>query len=120
MSVSSSTFSRTRNALDVLRRLVYDSLTAVLDYCQRFSVVGNTAAQTMSCCLSEEAREQRRINQEIEKQLARDKRNARKELKLLLLGTYVLIFCLPLSLAQPSVVDSKLLFRICWSICAMS
>lgn len=40
----------------------------------------------MSCCLSEEAREQKRINQEIEKQLQRDKRNARRELKLLLLG----------------------------------
>ena len=40
----------------------------------------------MSCCLTEEAREQKRINQEIEKQLARDKRNARRELKLLLLG----------------------------------
>uniref|UniRef100_A0A915DUN6 Guanine nucleotide-binding protein subunit alpha n=1 Tax=Ditylenchus dipsaci TaxID=166011 RepID=A0A915DUN6_9BILA len=41
----------------------------------------------MACCLSEEAREQKRINQEIEKQLQRDKRNARRELKLLLLGT---------------------------------
>lgn len=41
----------------------------------------------MACCLSEEAKEQRRINQEIEKQLRRDKQNARKELKLLLLGT---------------------------------
>lgn len=40
----------------------------------------------MACCLSEEAREQKRINQEIEKQLQRDKRNARRELKLLLLG----------------------------------
>ena len=42
----------------------------------------------MACCLSEEAKEQRRINQEIEKQLRRDKQNARKELKLLLLGKY--------------------------------
>lgn len=41
----------------------------------------------MACCLSEEAKEQKRINQEIEKQLKRDKREARKELKLLLLGT---------------------------------
>jgi len=40
----------------------------------------------MACCLSEEAKEQRRINLEIEKQLKRDKRDARKELKLLLLG----------------------------------
>lgn len=42
----------------------------------------------MACCLSEEAKEQRRINQEIEKQLRKDKQNARKELKLLLLGKY--------------------------------
>jgi guanine nucleotide-binding protein G(q) subunit alpha len=41
----------------------------------------------MSCCQSDEAREQKRINQEIEKQLKRDKRDARRELKLLLLGT---------------------------------
>ncbi|XP_075230943.1 G protein alpha q subunit [Lycorma delicatula] len=40
----------------------------------------------MACCLSEEAKEQKRINQEIEKQLRRDKRDARRELKLLLLG----------------------------------
>lgn len=43
----------------------------------------------MACCLSEEAREQKRINQEIEKQLQRDKRNARRELKLLLLGKLI-------------------------------
>lgn len=41
----------------------------------------------MACCLSEEALEQKRINQEIEKQLRRDKKDARRELKLLLLGT---------------------------------
>lgn len=41
----------------------------------------------MACCLSEEAREQKRINYEINKQLKKDKRNARRELKLLLLGT---------------------------------
>nr|CFW94228.1 Eka-Gq protein [Euperipatoides kanangrensis] len=41
----------------------------------------------MACCLSEEAKEQKRINQEIEKQLRKDKRDARRELKLLLLGT---------------------------------
>ena len=41
---------------------------------------------SMACCLSEEAREQRRINAEIDRQLQRDKRNARRELKLLLLG----------------------------------
>lgn len=42
----------------------------------------------MACLLSEEAKEQKRINQEIEKQLKNDKRNARRELKLLLLGKY--------------------------------
>jgi hypothetical protein len=42
----------------------------------------------MECCLSEEAKEQKRINQEIERQLRRDKRDARRELKLLLLGEY--------------------------------
>ncbi|GMS98410.1 hypothetical protein PENTCL1PPCAC_20585 [Pristionchus entomophagus] len=41
----------------------------------------------MACFLSEEAREKKRINQEIEKLLKRDKKNAKKELKLLLLGT---------------------------------
>lgn len=40
----------------------------------------------MACCLSEEQREQKRINAEIERQLRKDKRDARKELKLLLLG----------------------------------
>lgn len=45
----------------------------------------------MECCLSEEAKEQKRINQEIEKQLRRDKRDARRELKLLLLGEYHMI-----------------------------
>lgn len=37
--------------------------------------------------MSDEAKEQKRINQEIEKQLRKDKRDARRELKLLLLGT---------------------------------
>lgn len=38
--------------------------------------------------MSEEAKEQKRINQEIERQLRKDKRDARRELKLLLLGEY--------------------------------
>ena len=42
----------------------------------------------MACCLSAEAKEARRINDEIERQLRRDKRDARRELKLLLLGEY--------------------------------
>jgi guanine nucleotide-binding protein G(q) subunit alpha len=41
----------------------------------------------MMCCLSAEAREQKQINREIEKQLRIDKKNQRRELKLLLLGT---------------------------------
>ncbi|KAF7694964.1 guanine nucleotide-binding protein subunit alpha-14 [Silurus meridionalis] len=39
------------------------------------------------CCLSAEEKERRRINQEIDKQLRRDKNDSRRELKLLLLGT---------------------------------
>ncbi|TSO88120.1 Guanine nucleotide-binding protein subunit alpha-14 [Bagarius yarrelli] len=39
------------------------------------------------CCLSAEEKERRRINQEIDKQLRRDKNDSRKEMKLLLLGT---------------------------------
>ncbi|KAK2701571.1 guanine nucleotide-binding protein G(q) subunit alpha-like [Artemia franciscana] len=41
----------------------------------------------MCCYLSDEAKEQKRINQEIEMQLKRDKKKLRKEKKLLLLGT---------------------------------
>ncbi|XP_061881803.1 guanine nucleotide-binding protein subunit alpha-14-like [Entelurus aequoreus] len=39
------------------------------------------------CCVSAEVREKQRINGEIEKQLKRDKKDSRRELKLLLLGT---------------------------------
>lgn len=41
----------------------------------------------MACCDEGESAEQKRINAEIERQLKKDKRNARNELKLLLLGT---------------------------------
>jgi len=41
----------------------------------------------MDCCYSPEERENKRINAEIERQLRKDKRDARRELKLLLLGT---------------------------------
>ncbi|OQV11537.1 Guanine nucleotide-binding protein subunit alpha-11 [Hypsibius exemplaris] len=41
----------------------------------------------MGCCDTDETREQKRINAEIEKQLKKDKRDSRRELKLLLLGT---------------------------------
>lgn len=43
--------------------------------------------EKMACCLSDEAKEQRRINEQIEREIRRDKRNQRRELKLLLLGT---------------------------------
>ncbi|KAM6944602.1 guanine nucleotide-binding protein subunit alpha-14-like [Lycodopsis pacificus] len=39
------------------------------------------------CCVSGEDKENQRINEEIEKQLRRDKKDSRRELKLLLLGT---------------------------------
>uniref|UniRef100_A0A2K5KME2 Guanine nucleotide-binding protein subunit alpha n=1 Tax=Cercocebus atys TaxID=9531 RepID=A0A2K5KME2_CERAT len=46
-----------------------------------------TLESIMACCLSEEAKEARRINDQIERQLRRDKRVASRELKLLLLRT---------------------------------
>ena len=46
----------------------------------------------MACCLSEEQQEQKRINAEIERQLRKDKRDARRELKLLLLGKFIYVF----------------------------
>ena len=49
------------------------------------------AAAVMACCLSEEQQEQKRINAEIERQLRKDKRDARRELKLLLLGKIVVL-----------------------------
>ncbi|XP_024154910.1 guanine nucleotide-binding protein G(q) subunit alpha isoform X1 [Oryzias melastigma] len=46
-----------------------------------------TLSPVGACCLSPEAKEARRINDEIERQLRRDKRDSRREYKLLLLGT---------------------------------
>ncbi|XP_029921456.1 guanine nucleotide-binding protein G(q) subunit alpha-like [Myripristis murdjan] len=46
-----------------------------------------TLGSVGACCLSEEAKEARRINDEIERQLRRDKKDSRREFKLLLLGT---------------------------------
>ncbi|XP_018517847.1 guanine nucleotide-binding protein G(q) subunit alpha [Lates calcarifer] len=46
-----------------------------------------TLSSVGACCLSPEAKEARRINDEIERQLRRDKKDARREFKLLLLGT---------------------------------
>lgn len=45
-----------------------------------------TLSPVGSCCLSPEAKEARRINAEIEKQLRKDKKDSRREFKLLLLG----------------------------------
>ena len=45
----------------------------------------------VECCLSEEAKEQKRINDEIERQIRRDRRDARRELKLLLLGKLLVL-----------------------------
>ena len=46
----------------------------------------------MDCCLSPEDRENKRINAEIERQLRKDKRDARRELKLLLLGKQTILW----------------------------
>ncbi|CAJ1070147.1 guanine nucleotide-binding protein G(q) subunit alpha-like [Xyrichtys novacula] len=46
-----------------------------------------TLSSVGACCLSPEAKEARRINDEIERQIRRDKRDSRREYKLLLLGT---------------------------------
>ncbi|TNN59460.1 Guanine nucleotide-binding protein G(q) subunit alpha [Liparis tanakae] len=46
-----------------------------------------TLSSVGACCLSPEAKEARRINDEIERQLRRDKKDSRREFKLLLLGT---------------------------------
>ena len=59
--------------------------SALLSESRRASDAGGGGG-AMACCMSEEAQEQKRINQEIEKQLRKDKRDARRELKLLLLG----------------------------------
>lgn len=57
----------------------------------------------MACCLSEEAKESKRINAEIDKQLRRDKRDSRRELKLLLLGMWHVI---------PPLLKTRLLSRL--------
>lgn len=50
--------------------------------------------------MSEEAKEQKRINQEIERQLRKDKRDARRELKLLLLGECSVTITITLKLSR--------------------
>ena len=53
----------------------------------RNSISGSMGSKVRLCLLSEEARLQRKINQKIDNELRREKRLARKCLKLLLLGT---------------------------------
>ena len=63
---------------------VEDTISFFCKYCQRLN-----QHQKMDCCpmfMSPEDRENKRINAEIERQLRKDKRDARRELKLLLLG----------------------------------
>jgi len=70
----------------------------------------------MACCLSEEAKEQKRINQEIEKQLKRDKREARKELKLLLLGKQIKRLRRYLDMVNRSATDDSARFVLVKSL----
>lgn len=82
LRVSSEFFFARERVISVCLLLFFFSFKSILliDY------------YNMECCLSEEAKEQKRINQEIERQLRRDKRDARRELKLLLLGKKYQIF----------------------------
>ena len=43
--------------------------------------------RSFSCCISEEELQRKQVHEQIEKNLRRQKREARRELKLLLLGT---------------------------------
>lgn len=58
------------------------SSTPKVSVIKRVMTLGSVGA----CCLSEEGKEARRINDEIERQLRRDKKDSRREFKLLLLG----------------------------------
>ncbi|XP_037114563.1 guanine nucleotide-binding protein subunit alpha-14-like [Syngnathus acus] len=51
------------------------------------TVASGRGSNMGGCCMSSEAKERQHINDEIEKQLKRDKKNGCRELKLLLLGT---------------------------------
>lgn len=72
----------------------------------------------MACCLSEEQKEQKRINAEIERQLRKDKRDARKELKLLLLGK-TKKFSMFLSISPPSIHPVDDLLTASGHLCPM-
>lgn len=51
-------------------------------------LIGEGSGVMAGCCASAEEKENQRINEEIEKQLRRDKKDSRRELKLLLLGEH--------------------------------
>ena len=67
----------------------------------------------MACCLSEEQQEQKRINAEIERQLRKDKRDARRELKLLLLGKFksYLLYIYPTTISSGLVYCTNWLYN---------
>lgn len=76
-----------RGWLDGSPRCISNSMCVCM--CLRrgsFEPGGMTLSSVGACCLSPEAKEARRINDEIERQLRRDKRDSRREYKLLLLG----------------------------------
>ena len=62
----------------------FDFLVVTVEY------IKQQRAFDMGCCTNHEAKEQKRINDEIERQLKKDKRDQRRELKLLLLGMKIL------------------------------
>ena len=45
----------------------------------------------IGCCLSNEEKDQKRVNNKIERQLIQDKKTSRRELKVLVLGKYWVI-----------------------------
>ena len=73
----------------------------------------------MMCCLSEEQREIRRINAEIDRQLKIDKRNQRRELKLLLLGEHGLYFIPMNSQFIKSACNAAFNVRLSRGICSL-
>ena len=60
----------------------------------------------MSCLLTEEARFQKRINSRINRELQRDYKDSKREIKLLLLGACVLSWSCPMSLCRAWFLDS--------------
>lgn len=97
-------------------------ITRIMSLCVSLKGKCYPARMTLSsvgaCCLSPEAKEARRINDEIERQLRRDKRDSRREYKLLLLGKgpkpslllfhLFRIFCFPFFLSTWSRVSLSL------------